>query len=77
MLPDSKIPVNINYVYGFDDAHPQTWMPGPAYLLVWMTGLLVVFYLPTHLVLRRWFGAPKVVVVPAAAITNAAKPQLA
>ena len=66
VMADPKIPVNINYVFGFDDAHAQTWMSGPAYLLLWMTGLLVVFYLPTHLVLRRLFGVRKVVAVPAA-----------
>ena len=56
ILADPKIPVNINYVFGFDDAHPQTWLPAPLYLLVWMTGLLVVFYVPSHLVLSRLFG---------------------
>ena len=56
ILADPKIPVNINYVFGFDDAHPQTWLPAPLYLLVWMMGLLVVFYVPSHLVLSRLFG---------------------
>ncbi len=58
VLADPKIPVNINYVFGFDDAHAQTWLPGPVYLLSWMLTLFVVFYLPTHLLLRRWFGRP-------------------
>jgi hypothetical protein len=58
MLADPKIPVNINYVFGFDDAHPQTWLPGPVYLVGWMLLLFGVFYLPTHLLLRRWFGRP-------------------
>ncbi len=56
VLPDPKIPVNINYVFGFDDAKPQTWLPSPVYLLGWMLTLFLVFYLPTHLLLRRWFG---------------------
>lgn len=67
VLPDPKIPVNINYVFGFDDAHAQTWLSGPVYLLVWMLGLFVGCYLPTHLVLRKLFGVPKVVAVEASA----------
>lgn len=59
-VPDPKIPVNINYVFGFDDAHPQTWLPAPLYLAGWMLTLLVVIYLPTHWALRRW-RAPKAV----------------
>lgn len=58
VLPDPKIPVNINYVFGFDDAHPQTWLPAPLYLLAWMIGLLAMFYVPSHLLLRRWFARP-------------------
>jgi predicted small integral membrane protein len=54
IMPDPKIPVNINYVFGFDDAAPQTWLPAPVYLVGWMVALLVVAYLPTHFVLRRW-----------------------
>lgn len=68
-VPDPKIPVNINYVFGFDDAHPQTWLPAPLYLLGWMLTLLVVIYLPTHWALRRWL-APK----PASAEAEAAHP---
>ncbi|HEX8424939.1 membrane-associated protein [Hymenobacter sp.] len=56
VMPDPKIPVNINYVYGFDDAHPQTWLPAPVYLLGWMAALFLVAYLPTHMVLRKWLG---------------------
>lgn len=54
VLADPKIPVNINYVSGFDDAHPQTWLPAPLYLLGWMLTLLLVVYLPTHWALRKW-----------------------
>lgn len=60
MLADAKIPVNINYVGGFDDAKAQTWLPGPVYLLGWMMALLAVCYWPMHLVLRRFFGEPAV-----------------
>jgi hypothetical protein len=48
------VPNNINYVWGFDDARPQTWMPAPAYLAVWMAALVLIAYLPTHGLLRRW-----------------------
>lgn len=58
VLPDPKIPVNINYVFGFDDAKAQTWLPAPIYLLGWMLTLFTVFYLPTHLLLKRLFGRP-------------------
>ena len=57
VLADPKTPVNINYVFGFDDAKAQTWLPAPVYLLGWMAALFVVFYLPTHLVLRRLFSS--------------------
>jgi len=68
VLPDPKIPVNINYVFGFDDAKAQTWLPAPVYLVGWMTVLFAVFYLPTHFVLRRFFERPaaKPVAAPAA-----------
>ena len=48
------VPNNVNYVFGFDDAKPQAWMPAPAFLVTWMAGLLVAVYLPTHAMLRRW-----------------------
>ena len=66
VVADPKIPVNINYVFGFDDAKAQTWLPGPVYLLGWMATLFVVCYLPTHLVLRKWFGRPAPQPAPAA-----------
>ena len=58
VLADSNIPVNINYVGGFDDGHMQTLLPGPAYLLGWLAVLLVVVYVPTHLLLRKLFRPP-------------------
>ncbi len=57
-LPDPKIPVNVNYVFGLDDAQPQSWLPAQTYLLVWMGALLAVFYTPTHLVLKKLFNQP-------------------
>ncbi|MBD2766525.1 hypothetical protein IC235_01300 [Hymenobacter sp. BT664] len=58
VMADPKIPVNINYVFGFDDAKAQTWLPGPVYLLAWMAVLFIVCYLPTHLLLRKLFRRP-------------------
>ncbi len=63
-LVNPKIPVNINYVFGFDDAQPQTWMPAGAYLAVWMTLLLVVVGVPTHFVLRKLFSHKKETILP-------------
>jgi len=46
-------PVNINYVWGLNDAAPQTWVHPHA----WVTGMLVlmpiVCFLPVHFLLRR------------------------
>jgi hypothetical protein len=52
---DPNAAVNINYVFGLSDTEPQQWMsPG-----LWLTLLIVsfptVFYLPSHLVLRKVF----------------------
>lgn len=52
-LADPKIPRNINYVWGMDDAKPQTMLAQPWYLLAWMLALFLIVYLPTHLVLRK------------------------
>lgn len=52
-------PNNVNYVWGFDDARPQSWMPAPAYLGVWMAALFALVYTPTHLALRRWASGPR------------------
>jgi hypothetical protein len=54
VMHDPKIPVNINYVFGFDDAKPQAWMPTGLYLVVWIAALTLLAYLPTHLFLRRF-----------------------
>ena len=49
--------VNINYVYGLDDKHPQTLMASWLWLLCLMAVNVIVLYLPTHFVLRRFFAA--------------------
>ena len=48
--------VNINYVYGGDD-QPQTFMPPLLWLACLIATNLVLFYWPTHVVLRRLFGS--------------------
>ena len=52
-------PVNVNYVYGFSDAAPQSWMPEIAWLIVLMIGLPVFVFWPTHWVLSKWRTAKK------------------
>lgn len=50
-----NLPVNINYVYGMDDAQAQTWMHPLAWLGLLMVGLPLLVFLPTHLILTRLF----------------------
>lgn len=52
--------VNINYVYGFDDKHPQTLMAPRLWLLFLMASNVIALYVPTHLVLRRVFAPASV-----------------
>ncbi len=59
VLSDAKIPVNVNYVWGFDDAKPQAWMAPGLYLAAWMTALAVLVYFPTHWILTWWAGRPE------------------
>jgi hypothetical protein len=58
ILADPKWPRNINYVFGLDDAHPQTWMPPGLYLVVWMLALFTLAYVPTHFALSKLTAAP-------------------
>jgi hypothetical protein len=53
-LADPLIPRNVNYVFGFDDAKPQSWMPAGWYLVTWIAALILIAYLPTHLFLKRF-----------------------
>jgi hypothetical protein len=43
--------ININYVWGTDDQHPQTKMPPVAWLGVLSAVIVVGMYVPTHVVL--------------------------
>jgi hypothetical protein len=53
ILADPKLPRNVNYVFGLDDARPQLWMPSGLYLVVWILALFTLAYLPTHLALTK------------------------
>ena len=57
VLADPKIPRNVNYVFGLDDAKPQQLLPAPAYLIVWITALIAIVFVPTQLVLRKFCPA--------------------
>jgi hypothetical protein len=50
--------VNINYVYGIDNKHAQTLMAPWLWVVCLMAVTLIVFYLPAHFVLRRFFAPP-------------------
>lgn len=51
--------VNINYVHGFSDTAPQTWMHPLLWLAMIAIVLPVALFLPTHLVLQRYFAAER------------------
>ena len=46
-------PVNINYVYGFSDAAPQSWINPNLYFALLMIALPLLVYVPTHWILRK------------------------
>jgi hypothetical protein len=49
---DPNVPANVNAVYGLSSNEPQTWMPANAWFAVMMLGLPVLFFIPTHFLLR-------------------------
>ncbi len=51
-LSHPNAPRNVNYVFGPGDVK-QTWMPEAAWLALLMTGLPLLAWLPTHLLLVR------------------------
>jgi len=57
-LANSNLPININYLYGFNDQKPQTWVNQNLYVILWLGVLWLVAFLPTHLVLRKIFAVP-------------------
>ena len=56
---DPNIPINLNYVYGFDDQQPQQWVNQNFYVVLLLGVLWLVAYLPIHLVLRNIFAVPR------------------
>jgi hypothetical protein len=58
-LTNPNIPINVNYVYGFNDRQPQHWVNQNLYVVLWLAVLWLVAFLPTHLALRIIFAAPK------------------
>lgn len=53
--PNPNTPININCIYGINDKQPQTWMNQNLYVVLWLVALFLVFYLPTHILLRKIF----------------------
>ena len=45
-LSDPNLPVNLNYIYGFSDRHPQTWMNQNLYVILWFGVLWLAAFLP-------------------------------
>ena len=54
-LADPNTPININYLYGFNDGQPQARVNQNLYVILWLGGLWLIAYLPTHLFLRKYF----------------------
>lgn len=47
--PDQPgLPVNVNYVFGFNDVAPQTWMPAPWWFGLMLVVLPAMMWWPSH-----------------------------
>jgi hypothetical protein len=57
-LANPNLPININYLYGFNDQQPQHWVNQNLYVILWLGVVWLVAFFPTHLVLRKIFAAP-------------------
>jgi ABC-type transporter lipoprotein component MlaA len=57
-LSNANVPININYLYGFNDQQPQHWVNENLYVFLWLGALWLAAFLPTHLVLRKIFASP-------------------
>jgi hypothetical protein len=55
-LANPNLPININYLYGFNDQRPQAWVNQNVYVVLWLGVLWLVAFLPTHLALRKIFA---------------------
>lgn len=58
-LADANLPRNVNYVFGMDDAQPQTWTSPELYLVTWLALLIFVVFVPTHFVLKKICPTPE------------------
>ena len=58
-LADPNQPINLNYIYGFNEQQPQTWVNQNFYVIGWLGVLWLVAFFPTHLALRKIFAAPR------------------
>ena len=58
-LSAPNLPRNVNYVFGLDDAQPQTWMSSELYLVAWIALLTIVVFVPTHFVLKKICPTPE------------------
>lgn len=56
-VDNPALPVNINYVYGFSDAAAQTWVPPWFWFVGLQLGLVLLIFLPSHWVLKRFYHA--------------------
>ncbi len=52
------LPVNVNYVFGFNDQAPQSWMPQPAYFALMLAVMPLLIWWPTHAVLQKLMRQP-------------------
>ena len=52
VLADPKLPRNVDYVFGMDDAKPQQLLPPLAYLGAWIAALIGIVFVPTHFLLK-------------------------
>ena len=66
-LADPNIPININYVDGFNNLQPQHLVNQNLYVILWLGVLWLAAFLPTHLLLRKIFAVspPAAVLKPA------------
>jgi hypothetical protein len=51
-------PVNINYVYGLNDAEPQTWVPPTLWVIGMMALMPIICFAPVHYAFVRLMPAP-------------------
>ena len=54
-VSNPNLPVNINYVYGFSDAAPQSWMPEALWFVLLQVMLVFLVFLPSHWALKRLY----------------------